>query len=120
MADSKFDIQERDEGDVTVVTLIGPITLDEGDLAFRRCIHALLDRGRVKIVLNLEHVTYVDSAGVGMMAAKLKTAKERGGDIRLSHLSNRSQRLLGLVKILIAFETFDDDAQAVASYAWAR
>ncbi len=52
-----------------------------------------------------------------MMAAKLKHVRARGGDMRLSHLTSRSQRLLGLMKLLIAFETFEDEASAVRSFA---
>ena len=118
MPDSKLAIDERDEGDVTVLTLTGEITLDDGDLSFRRHIHDLLDRGRTKIVVDLGNVTYIDSSGVGMMAAKLKTVRERGGDLRLARISRRSQRLLGMMKLLIAFETFDDEAGAVRSFAW--
>jgi len=120
MSDSKLAIEEREEGDVTVLTLTGEITLDDGDLAFRRRVHDLIDRGRAKLVVDLAGVMFIDSAGVGMLAAKLKTVRERGGDLRLSRLSNRGQRLLGMMKILVAFETFDDEASAVASYGWPR
>jgi len=120
MSDSKLDIQERDDGDVTVLTLTGEITLDDGDLAFRRRVHELIDRGRAKLVVDLAGVTFIDSAGVGMLAAKLKTVREKGGDLRLSRISSRGQRLLGIMKILIAFETFDDEASAVSSFAWRR
>ena len=118
MPDSKLAIEERAEGDVTVLTLTGEITLDDGDLLFRRRVHELLDRGRTKLVVDLGNVTYIDSSGVGMMAAKLKTVRERGGDLRLARISSRSQRLLGMMKLLIAFETFDDEASAVRSFAW--
>jgi anti-anti-sigma factor len=120
MADSKLDIQERHEGEVTVLTLAGQITLDDGDLLFRKRVHDLLDQGRTKFVVDLADVTYIDSAGVGMLAAKLKTVKDKGGALRLARISARSQRLLGMMKILIAFETFDDVASAVNSFTWPR
>ena len=118
MPDSKLTIEERHEGEVTVLTLTGQITLDDGDLLFRRHIHDLLDRGRTKVVVDLADVTYIDSSGVGMMAAKLKTVREKGGDLRLARISSRSQRLFGMMKLLIAFETFDDEASAVRSFTW--
>ena len=120
MADSKLDIQERHEGEVTVLTLTGEITLDDGDLLLRRHVLDLLDRGRRNLVLDLANVTHIDSAGVGMLAAKLKTVREKGGDVRLARMSRRSQRLLGLMKLLLSFETFDDEASAVRSYDWKR
>lgn len=118
MPDSKLDIQTRDEGDVTVLILTGQITLDDGDLAFRKRVHELLDQGRVKLVVDIANVTYIDSAGVGMLAGKLKTVREKGGDLKLARISGKSQRLLGMMKLLLAFETFEDEASAIKSFAW--
>jgi anti-sigma B factor antagonist len=118
MTESKLSIAEREVGEVTVVTLAGQMLLDDGDLQFRRHIGDLISRGRTKIVLDLGNVTYIDSAGVGMMAAKLKTVRQSGGDIRLLHLTSRSQHLLGMLKLASAFERFDDEATAVRSFTY--
>jgi len=115
--DTKLKIDERLEGEVVVLTLTGQMLLDDGDLAFGRRISDLTGRGIVSIVLDLGGVSYIDSSGVGMMAAKLKHVRDRGGDIRLLHLSSRGQRLLGMLKILTVFETFDDEAAAIRSFA---
>jgi len=116
MTESKLTIEERDAGDVTVLTLTGQMLLDDGDLAFRKRIHDLIDRGRTKVVLDLGGVTYIDSSGVGMLAAKLKTLKENGGDLKLLRLTRRSESLLGMLKLLIVFETFDSESAAVRSF----
>lgn len=113
---SKLAIEGRRIDDVTVLVLSGQMLLDDGDLAFRKWIHELLAEGRTKIVLDLGGVTYIDSSGVGMIAAKLKTVRERGGDMKIAHFSSRSLRVFGMMKILIAFETFDDEAAAVRSF----
>src|SRR5512134_2623073 len=117
MAESKLIVTDRDVGDVTVINLSGQMVLDDGDLMFRRHVHQLVERGRVRIVLDLGNVTYIDSSGIGMMAAKLNTVRQRGGDIRLLNLSARSQRLFGMLKLLTAFETFEDEGAAVRSFS---
>ena len=117
MAESKLTIEERHAGDVTILVLTGQILLDDGDLALGRRIHDLVDRGCAKVVLDLGGVTYIDSSGVGMLVAKLKTLKERGGDMKLLHLDRRAESLLGTLKLLIVFETFQDEAAAVGSFA---
>lgn len=115
--ESKLTITEHDAGDVTVLMMAGQILLDDGDLAFRKRIHALVDRGRVKVVLEMSGVTYIDSAGVGMIAAKLKTLIDRGGDMKLVGLTTRGQRVFGMAKLLVMFETFDTEAEAARSFA---
>jgi anti-sigma B factor antagonist len=113
---SKLQITERLDGDVAVLALEGQMLLDDGDLAFHRAIAALTSRGIVRIVVDLGGVTYIDSSGVGMLAAKLKHVRERGGDMRLLHLTARSQRLFGMMKLMLAFETFEDEALAIRSF----
>jgi anti-sigma B factor antagonist len=114
---SKLDIVERQEGDVTLLVLTGQMLLDDGDLAFGRRVSELVGRGQVRIVLDLGGVTYMDSSGVGMLAAKLKQVRNSGGDLRLANLTSRSQRLLGMMKLMMVFESFEDDAAAVRSFA---
>jgi anti-sigma B factor antagonist len=114
---SKLQIEERHVNDVTVIVLTGEMLLDDGDLAFRRHVNALVESSRLKIVVDLAGVTYIDSSGVGMMVAQLKTVQRRGGDIRLLRLNTRGQRLFGLLKLKTAFETFDDEGLAVRSFA---
>jgi anti-sigma B factor antagonist len=116
MGESKLRVEEREAGDVTILILAGEILLDDGDLVFRKVIHDLVEKGRVKILVDLAGVTYIDSSGVGMMAAKLKTARDKGGDIRLMNLTSRGQRLLSLLKLRSTFETFDDETLALRSF----
>lgn len=116
MGESKLRVEEREAGDVTILILSGEMLLDDGDLVFRKVIHDRVEKGRVKILVDLAGVTYIDSSGVGMMAAKLKTVRDSGGDIRLMHLTSRGQRLLSLLKLRSTFETFDDETLALRSF----
>ena len=113
---SRLSIEERQVDDVTILVLTGQMVLDDGDLAFGKCINDLLDRGRTKVVLDLGGVTYIDSSGIGMLAGKLKRMKEHGGDIRLLHLNPRAESLFGMLKLFIVFERFEDESTAVRSF----
>ena len=113
---SKLAIAERESGDVTILSLSGQLVLDDGDLAFKKKIHELVDRGRTRIVVDLGGVTYIDSAGVGMVVSKLKTLRERGGDMKLLNLNLRGLRIFGITKLMFVFDTFDSEAMAVRSF----
>ena len=114
---SKLTIVERQAGDVAVLTLTGQMLLDDGDLAFGRSVKDLMARDVVKIVVDLGGVTYIDSSGLGMLTSKLQQVRTRGGDIRLLNLNSRGQRLLGIMKLMLVFERFEDEAEAVRSFA---
>ena len=119
MAESKLTIEERHAGDVTVLVLTGQMLLDDGDLAFGKRISDLINRGSAKIVLDLGGVTYIDSSGVGMIVFQLKTLKQKGGDMKLLHLNRRAESLFGMLKLLMMFDRFEDEAAAVRSFGWA-
>jgi anti-sigma B factor antagonist len=116
VATSKLTLEEREAGEVTILALSGQMLLDDGDLAFRRNIHDLLERGRKKILLELSGLTSIDSSGIGMIAAKLKTVRESGGDLKLLNLTARGQRAFGFAKLHLIFEAFDDEEIALKSF----
>ena len=117
MAASALQIIERDAGaGVVVLTLSGEITLDDGDLEFGRRIDALGLRGSHRIIVDLAGVTYIDSAGIGMMTAMLKEVRKRGGDLRLLRLNPQGHRLFGVLKLKTTFELYDDEATALRSF----
>jgi len=118
MAESRLHIASKRVGTVTVLTLAGQMTLDDGDLAFRQQVHDLLDQGLTRIVVDLAGLTYVDSSGVGMLAGKLKTVRDAGGDMKLVHVESKNQRVLGMMKLLSTFEVFDEEVAAVQSFDW--
>ena len=116
--ESKLHIAETQVEDVTILTLTGQMTLDDGDLAFGRRVDDLLAKGHRNVLIDLGGVTYIDSAGVGMMAAELKIVRAKGGAMKLMNLTSRNQRLLAMMKLMTVFETFEDEASALRSFAW--
>jgi anti-sigma B factor antagonist len=98
--------------------LTGDITIDDGDLAFRKKVHELIDMGQVKLVVDLSGVEYIDSSGIGMLVAKAQTLRQKKGDIKLVRLTRRTQSLLSMLKLAMVFETFDDEESAVRRYSW--
>ena len=114
---SRLQITERNVDNVTILHLSGEITLDDGDLAYGRKISELLERNQTRILVDLSEVTRIDSSGIGMMAAKVKYVRDRGGDIRLLRLTRRTQHLVGMLKLTTVFESFEDETLALQSFA---
>ena len=109
-------IVERVVDGVIILDMTGRLVLDQGDAVFRDRIGDLLTRGEKQIVVNLENVSYIDSAGVGVMVAKYLTVRRAGGEMKLLHLTPRSTRVMTITKLLTVFEAFDDEEEAVRSF----
>ena len=66
----RITISERRIGDVTILDLHGRLVFDEGDTSSAERIDRLIQQGRLQIVVNLQDVSYIDSAGVGALVSK--------------------------------------------------
>jgi anti-sigma B factor antagonist len=111
-----MQIEERSAGDVTVLDLKGKMTLGEGDELLKDKINSLVMQGRRKVLLNLEGVPYIDSAGLGEIVRTYTTVSRQGGKLKLLNLTKRIQDLLAITKLLTVFETYDTEKEAIASY----
>lgn len=111
-----MQIQERTVGDVTVLDLQGKLTLGDGDELLRDKVNSLIQQDRKKVLLNLEKVPYIDSAGLGEVVRTYTTVKRQEGSLKLLNLTKRIQDLLSITKLLTVFETFDTESEAIKSY----
>lgn len=111
-----MDIKERVVGGVSILDLSGKIVLGEGDVQVKERIKDLLSDGQRRILLNLANVNYIDSAGLGTLIGSYTTVKRDGGSLKLVNLTKRIQDLLAITKLITVFETFDNEAEALASY----
>ncbi|MBI1873326.1 MAG: STAS domain-containing protein [Acidobacteria bacterium] len=111
-----MNITERIVGEVTVLDLDGRLVFGEGDQAFKSRIDSLTRYGRKYIVLNMRNVSYLDSAGVGVLVWKFVTTRKQGGVIKLANLSPRSHNVMHIAKLLQVFETFDTEEAALESF----
>jgi anti-sigma B factor antagonist len=112
-----MDIAERTVSEVTVLDLKGKMTLGEGDELLKDKINSLLANGKKKLVLNLEGVPYIDSAGLGEIVRTYTTVSRQGGSLKLLNLTKRIEDLLSITKLLTVFETFDTEAEAINSFS---
>jgi len=112
-----MEIVERTVNDVTVLDLKGKMTLGEGDELLKDKINSLLAAGKKKLLLNLESVPYIDSAGLGEIVRTYTTVSRQGGSLKLLGLTKRITDLLSITKLLTVFETYDNEADAVRSFS---
>ena len=111
-----MQIEERIVGDVTILDLKGKMTLGEGDELLKDKINSLLQQDKKQLLLNLENVPYIDSAGLGEIVRTYTTVSRQGGKLKLLNLTKRIQDLLAITKLLTVFDTYDSESDAIKSY----
>ncbi len=107
----------RRVGDVAIVDLAGRITLGEGSGLLRTTIKDLITAGQKNILLNLREVSYLDSGGLGEMVGSYASVTNAGGKIKLLHPQAKVHDLLQVTKLYTVFVAFDDEIEALRSFA---
>jgi anti-sigma B factor antagonist len=79
-------------------------------------VRAILEDGSRKLVLDLEAVSYIDSATIGCLVEIHRLVADLGGALRLSGLQRRVHSMLSMTGVDRFLEIYDDAAEALASF----
>lgn len=106
----------RQSGAVTIIDLNGRVTLGDATGLLRETVRKAAESSSA-ILLNLAGVSYMDSAGLGEMVGAHVSVTSKGGNIKLLNVQKRLHDLLQITRLYTLFETYEDEATAVASFS---
>jgi anti-anti-sigma factor len=105
-------VLEQDEAHIAVLRIEGPLDSAVQD-EVRRKVLALLSAGKRNILLDLDRVSTVDAAGLGVLADVYNLTKTAGGELRVANVARRVREILervGLLDLLTADAVFLTDS----------
>jgi anti-sigma B factor antagonist len=111
-----LDIQQREHEGIAILDLKGRITMGEEAGALRAKVALLTGAGTINIIVNLAHVDYIDSTGLGAMVMCSTTVRKASGNLKLENLNRRNIELLVMTKLATVFDLFTDEQDAVNSF----
>lgn len=109
----KLDIRDSATG-VKIIEAKGKITIGEGDVQMRKKIKDLLEEGHKKMIMSLEGVKYMDSAGVGELVSTFTSVKNAGGTLYLVGVTGKILSLLEITQLLRVFEVYTSVTDALS------
>ena len=98
-----MNVQCHKTGRCLVVTVSGEMDHHAADLARHKIDEAYHAYGALHIVFDCSKIRFMDSAGLGLIMGRYKTASSLGGRTLLAHVSPQLDRILnmgGLYKII--------------------
>ena len=110
---SKLRITREAVGKVVVLRLAGGLIHEDATHDLRAAITGAVDAGALAILLDLEHLTHLDSDGVGGLVAMFRHVTRRGGHLKLLRPSATARRVLGISHMMLVFDVFDDEKEAL-------
>jgi anti-sigma B factor antagonist len=111
-----MELTTREDGGVTIVTVVGDLVIGEAETTFKRTVTRLLEEGRVNLLVDLAAVGFLDSSGLGALVRALTLAQKDGGHAKLLHAGPQIRKLLQMTKLDSVFEIHEDLEAAVSSF----
>jgi bifunctional UDP-N-acetylglucosamine pyrophosphorylase/glucosamine-1-phosphate N-acetyltransferase len=108
------EIIVRAVGRITILELVGQLTMGEPAERLHTSIREQIHSGRTQILLSLGSLQYVDSAGLGELAGSLMAVRKAGGNLGLCNVSDRLMPLLRGTGLHRVFQIFLDEPTALA------
>jgi anti-sigma B factor antagonist len=109
-------VRERDENNAKVLEISGRITIGKGDVEVRDAVQLALAEGNRNILLVMDGVAALDSAGVGELVAAHTSVRNRGGALKLARLSPKVASVLQATRLVGILDVYDDEKEALDSF----
>jgi len=77
----------------------------------------LLQQGTRYYLLDLEELTYISSAGLGVLMGILREVREKKGDLKIINMSEKIERVFSLLGFSRLMKVYSSEEEALESFA---
>ncbi len=111
----QFSLKER--GEASIIDLSGEIRFSEqAGPSIQSLVKEQLAQGKKKILLDFEHVDFIDSCGIGDVLAAYVSCQQRSAKLKIFHLPPKIWLVFNYSGLTRIIETFDTEEQALRSF----
>ena len=110
-----MNITENVKDNISVFALQGRVD-SQGAIDLELTLRAALEEGASRMILDLSKVTYINSAGLRILADILSQNRENAGDLLLVTPPPRIQRVLQIIGFDKFFRTFESVELAMQAF----
>lgn len=111
-----YELRHQDP-DITIAVLTGQLNLGNRLAELEHQIKQHIQDGSRKIILDLTGLTYIDSAGMGMVAACAGISFKAGGKLVVVSPAGKVTQMLELTRLDRVIDIFPDIQAAEASFS---
>jgi anti-sigma B factor antagonist len=108
-----MQISTRQIGSSTIVDVVGDITLYNSPEMRKVLLDLLKVKHVARLIVNLERVKYIDSAGIASLVEGLKLSRDLKSGFALYGLSPTARQVLELTRLIKVFEVHNNEQEAL-------
>jgi len=112
-----LEISEKLVDGILVMEITGALVVGDEANRLRARLRQMLADGTGQLILDLSHVIYIDSAGLGAIVAGYTTARNLGGSLKLAKIQPQFREQLNVSKLTTIFEVYPTVEEALKSFA---
>lgn len=110
-------LSHREEGNVAILVPKGKIMGGPDATMLHDQLHDFIKQGKLKVVIDLAGVDWMNSTGLGILISGLTTLRNNQGELKLANVTDKIQSLLTITKLVTVFESYDSVDEAITSFA---
>jgi anti-sigma B factor antagonist len=115
----KFDLETSpvNAGDLSVQKVRIEGYLDSSTFPrLQEHLNGLIAEGHYHYLLDFSELDYISSAGLGVLIGMLREVRDKGGDLKIMHMSDKIQRIFNLLGFSKLLKVYPDEETALASF----
>ncbi len=109
-------IAEYVGNNIVIIEPHGRLTIETVQY-FRRVISRRIGEGWTRLIVDLQHIDYIDSAGLGALVSAYTSCKTRGIRLVLVRVNGRNREVLKCTRLLTVFDVYETTLEAERSFA---
>ena len=111
---------DEERGDISIVRVqVAKLTYPTLSPFFAE-VRQLVEGGTRKLVIDLQAVTYVDSASIGCLMDIYRLMQERGGAVKLSGVQPRVETMISMTGVHKLIDIHREEAAALEAFTTQR
>ena len=111
-----FAITRSNEEGLSILALDGYLDAHTAP-QFEKAVEDEFNAGRLKIIVECSHLTYISSAGLGVFMSFVEEIREAGGDIKICGLTPKVLQVFDILGFPVLFDIVEDLPAAIRKYA---
>jgi len=109
-------IAEYVGNNIVIIEPHGRLTLETIQY-FRRAFARRIDQGWSRIILDLQNIDYMDSAGLGALVHAYTSCRLRSTRLVLVRVNGKNRELLKITRLLTVFDVYETTLEAERSFS---
>jgi anti-sigma B factor antagonist len=111
----KFEVVRSDNKDISILNIRGYLDAHTAP-DFEKSLKNLISENRYKIIVDLNGLQYISSAGLGVFMGFVEEIRQNSGDIKICSASPKVFKVFDLLGFPSLYEFYDNSNQATSKF----